>query len=110
MDSRYEEVKQFAIVVEGPFGTPDYVDAHNPRMTGHTSVINPPPAHYTYTLLEMKEAVARLRKCCPDARIEAHEVEHIDHSAMRKRWGEAYRKRKNDTQNYLEAHLCPRRP
>ena len=48
MDSRYEEVKQFAIVVEGPFGTPDYVDAHNPHMTGHTSVINPPPAHYTY--------------------------------------------------------------
>jgi len=37
-------IKQFAIVVEKPMGTPDYVDARNPRLIGHISVINPPPA------------------------------------------------------------------
>ena len=109
MNSRFEEVKQFAIVVEGPFGTPDYVDAHSPHTTGHTSIIKPPPANYTYSLLEMKEAVDRLRKKSPDAHIEAHEVAHIDHAAMRTRWREAFRKRKNDTQNDLEARPCPRR-
>jgi hypothetical protein len=58
-----DNIKQFAIVIDSAAhnGYPaavDYVDVRNPRLIGHTSVINPPAAHYTYSMLEMREAVA----------------------------------------------------
>lgn len=88
------ETKQFAIVVERApqNGYPtmvDYVDVHNPRMPGLQSVINPPPSHYTYSLIELRSAMALLRKAYPDAYIEAHEVAYIDHAAMLERWSQA---------------------
>src|SRR5215813_6909587 len=83
--------KQFAIVVDMPAhngyrATVDYVDAKNPRLIGHTSVINPPPPHYTYSMLELRQAMKLLRENYPEAHIEAHEVAYIDHRAMIERW------------------------
>jgi hypothetical protein len=88
------ETKQFAIVVEraSQNGYPtmvDYVDVHNPRTPGLQSVFNPPPAHYTYSLVELRAAMALLRKAYPDAQIEAHEVVYINHAAMVERWSRA---------------------
>ena len=51
-------------------------------MPGLQSFINPPPAHYTYSVVELGSAMALLRKAYPDAQIEAHEVAYIDHAAM----------------------------
>jgi hypothetical protein len=89
------ESNQYAIVVEEPArnGYPpmvDYVDARNPRMIGHRSVINPPPPHFTYSLLELRPTIARLRKSYPGAHIEAHEIAFIDHAAMSERWSAAH--------------------
>jgi hypothetical protein len=88
--------KQFAIIVERPAmnGSPpmvDYVNAHNRRLIEHTSTIRPPPADYTYSMLELKEALALLRRSYPGAQIEAHEVAHIDALAMSERWSKARR-------------------
>jgi hypothetical protein len=52
-------------------------------------VLNSPPPHYTYSLVELRATMALLRKSYPDAHIEAHEVEHIDHRAMMDRWSKA---------------------
>jgi len=88
------ETKQFAIVVDSPAynGYPpavDYVNVKNPRLIGRTSVINPPPPHYTYSMLELRQAMKLLRESCPEAHIEAHEVVYIDHRAMIERWSKA---------------------
>jgi hypothetical protein len=70
--------KQFAIVVDKP--------AHN---GGRTSVINPPPPNYTYSMLEMQKAMKLLHELYPEAHIEAHEVAYIDHHTMPERWSKA---------------------
>jgi len=91
-----DEPKQFAILIEraAQNGYPpsvDYVDARNPQIIGHTSAINPPPPHYTYSARELRAALYLLRKSYPDAHIEAHEVAYIDNHAMAARWSRAYR-------------------
>ena len=94
-DEDFGRTKQFAIVVEraaqnGYPSTVDYVLARN-SMIGHTSTIHPPPPEYTYSAVELREAMARLRKSYPDAQIEAHEVAYIDDGAMRERWSKSNR-------------------
>jgi hypothetical protein len=89
-------VKQFALVVEqaaknGYPSSVDYVDAHNPRMIGHASTINPPPPNYTYSALELRQVIDLLRKQYPNAQIEANEVAYIDHGATIERWSRAHR-------------------
>jgi hypothetical protein len=88
------ETKQFTILVEraainGYPPSVDYVDARNPRMIGHTSVINAPSPNYTYSISELRPTIALLRSRYPDAHIEAHEVAHIDRRAMIDRWSKA---------------------
>ena len=83
---------RFAILVETNDCTPNWVRVHpDPRMgSGLMAGIYEPDQAHSYTLAELPQALASVRRAYPGGFVAAYEILYIDQKAMRDLWSRKY--------------------